>query len=165
MKKQILRETLASDKNYLNDHSVSVAIDADTISRSEIGSNRKCMIATALREQLGAWSVEVSSDSIRFNIGGERTKGQSPADGQRHSYRTPAGARAKIFDFDDEKEVTPFTLVLKPSDHTSGALKNGVKHQKKSHTKRCQTVACNRTICTKRRYHGQTIVERVLIAA
>lgn len=131
----------------------TVSITDDILKRSKPGTSKECMVAMAVREQIpGAWSVNVSSDSIRFNLGGERDD-----EGTRYSFPTPALAAMCIQKFDDGKKVRPFRLRLQAAQcYTSPVLKRGSQRKSRHKKKTRQRPAAR---CTVRRFHGIRLIE------
>jgi hypothetical protein len=78
-------------------------IGQDLIDKATPMNSRRCMIAQALRKQHGAWSIDVTADSIRFNL-----------DEMRYMCSTPPDAAVNLIRFDrNRKVVKPFRILLR----------------------------------------------------
>ena len=148
--------------------SFTIDINEDVIKNSEPNSNHNCMVANALRDQLNAWSVVVDATAIRFNVGGEKARGDfSP--GTRYMWPTPSELAVKITEFDGypngevaAANMDPFKIRLQAAQGFCKAVKQGKPHKKKPHEVKTQRPrAATPFKCTKRRYHGKNIIEVV----
>lgn len=109
------------------------------------GRANTCMVATAIRRQvqtetLRAWSVNVSRDSIMFNMGAEPGKSD----------------QILLFDKDGKKAVKPFTFRL--SNPFVREVKPGKKQNKSKHGPKTEKKRSGR--CTIRRYHGELLTTK-----
>jgi hypothetical protein len=81
-----------------------IFVSREIIDNAERNDSAHCMGADAIRETIeGAWSVDVSAELIRFNIGEVR-----------YMYPTPAkvSIEAEKFDLEGPEAVEPFKFTL-----------------------------------------------------
>lgn len=82
----------------------NVYVTREIIDNAERNDSAHCMAADAIRETIdGVWSLDVSSELIRFNLGETR-----------YMYPTPArvSVEAQKFDDDGPEAVQPFKFSL-----------------------------------------------------
>ena len=129
--------------------SVTICVNQDVLSVSEMRNSGKCIVAQAVRA-LGAeyTSVNVTSDTIAFNYRG-----------WRYAFPTPANVAIKVIEFDDEKKVEPFTFrvsrpytrpsLKRPCSKGRGPTKNPTEFVEQRERRNI----CGPKRCV-RRYHG-----------
>ena len=149
--------------------SFTISITEDVIRNAEPNSNHNCIVANALREQLNAWSVVVDSSVIRFNVGGEKHRGEC-GPGTRYMWRTPAEVAAKVTEFDSypsgevaAENMAPFKVRLQGLNGFDKPIKEVVPtlHKKKRAVRQHRPRAASKFRLCKRRFHGKNIIEFV----
>lgn len=120
----------------------------ELINKAMPRDSHKCMIAQALRQQHGARSVDVTADSIRFNI-----------DDLRYMCPTPVVAAVELIQFDkNRKKVAPFEVVLR--ELFTKPVRKISAHRKNKHGA-TPLRAKSPARCTKRRFRGLKVIEKV----
>jgi hypothetical protein len=146
-----------------------IRVTPDVIAMSNPEDYAGCLIATALRMRLGARSVYVTSDFIKFNAPGVDEEGvpYTNADGTpvmvRYCYQTPRGAGAKAESFDAvfrkdgavaaREAAKPFEFILQSGDGFARPVQSRRGEGRTATRIRRATDAPR--VC-KRRYHGHT---------
>lgn len=149
--------------------SFTIDISEDVIRHAEPNSNHNCMVANALRSQLNAWSVVVDSSVIRFNVGGEKHRGEC-GPGTRYMWQTPAEVAAKVTEFDSypsgeiaAENMEPFKVRLQGLIGFDKPIKEVLPtlHKKKRAVNQHRPRAASKFKRCARRYHGKNIIEYV----
>lgn len=126
--------------------SITVNVSEEVLNNSTKAESSKCMIAQALRKK-GAYSVNVTAESARFNLGDTR-----------YHYPLPAKAAVKLIEFDKGNIPEPFKFVLKANTGTCAPVARPVR-KSRGKTKKQSTKPT--TLRCKRRFHGLRVIEKV----
>lgn len=144
--------------------SYCIYVTRDIIDSSVPNDGARCMAAQAIRIQLGASSVDVSSEYIRFNMGEFR-----------YCYPFPAHVGQKIAQFDKEDggdNIRPFKFWLqRDAGFVARVVRRRSPNTKVRHVNLDNVCGCQNTNknkdtsgvarrCSKRRYHGLKVVSQ-----
>jgi hypothetical protein len=134
-----------------------IEVSKEIIEFSKKTHRSQCMVAQAIRRDLpGAWSVKVTSDTIKFNIGGE---GESKEQGFRYCYDTPGRVGLAIAKFDSEGpgSIEPFSFKLDARQGLVAPIIKKGSQKKSTHKKGAKRENLGKR-CAVRRYHGLAVV-------
>jgi hypothetical protein len=121
-------------------------ITQELISMAESANSARCMIAQAVRLQLGGTSVNVTAESVSYNL-----------DGNRYTHPLPARAAVELKKFDEDKtSVRPFQFVLDGRLAFARPVKKRPLATKRGPTKQRRTPTASRSI---RRFHELRVIE------
>jgi len=93
---------------------LGIKVKKHHIENGECRSPQRCAIAAAIREEY----EDVSYVAVRTNGITITTRSNLDGSGYRQHYAVPIKAAKAIIDFDEEKEVKPFSFVAKLIDST-----------------------------------------------
>jgi hypothetical protein len=126
--------------------STTLKIPQDLIDEATSANSARCMIAQAVRLQLGGTSVNVTAESVSYNL-----------DGNRYTHPLPARAAVELKKFDEDKtSVRPFQFVLDGRLAFARPVKKRPLATKRGPTTRRRNPAASRSI---RRFHGLRVIE------
>jgi hypothetical protein len=86
----------------INSKSKFITVPEEIIKKSKRENSRHCMVADAIRRAVPeAYSVDVTAESIRFNVGETR-----------YYFTTPSRVAQNIAMYDEGRQVHPFKFTL-----------------------------------------------------
>ena len=138
----------------------NIAVDEPIIKRAQPNSQAHCLIAEAVRARIpGAWSVRVTTEAVKFNLGGDYKTYDPEATRFRYDLPSRVGIMAANFD-KDRDSVKPFRFQLDARTATyAPVLWRGPASKPYQKRKRYRRTSAGRR-CTERRHVGLAVVSR-----